>query len=58
LYRSEVAGRRILVMLDNARDSAQLTSDEAHQLLASRLGADRLTAEAGAVAEIWPSFLL
>jgi len=45
-------------MLDNARDSAQLTSDEAHQLLASRLGADRLTAEAGAVAEIWPSFLL
>jgi tetratricopeptide (TPR) repeat protein len=88
LYRSALAGRRMLVVLDNARDSAQvrpllpgaprcmvvvtsrnqltsliadgahpitldlLTDDDARQLLAQRLGADRVAAEPAAVAEI------
>jgi DNA-binding SARP family transcriptional activator/tetratricopeptide (TPR) repeat protein len=89
LYRTMLAGRRMLVMLDNARDSSQvlpllpgspgclalvtsrgpltalsavqgvrhvplevLTEAESHQLLAARLGADRIAAEPGAAQEI------
>ncbi|MGE5292554.1 MAG: AfsR/SARP family transcriptional regulator [Micromonosporaceae bacterium] len=89
LYRSSLAGRRMLIMLDNAADAAQvrpllpggggcmvvvtsrrqltalaaavgahqitldvLTDAEAHELLARRLGADRLAAEPAAVQEL------
>jgi tetratricopeptide (TPR) repeat protein len=89
LYRSLLVGRRVLIVADNARDTAQvrpllpgapgclvlvtsrnqltslvaahaahpltldlLTPDEARQLLAGRLGADRTAAEPQAVDEI------
>lgn len=89
LYRSLLAGRRVLVMLDNARDAEQVrpllpgargcmavvtsrnqlaglvaaagahpmtldlpTEAEARELLAHRLGADRVAAEPAAVDEI------
>ncbi|MGI3197918.1 ATP-binding protein [Streptomyces sp. GLT-R25] len=89
LYRSLLAGRRVLVVLDNARDAEQvrpllpgapgclalvtsrsrltglaaaegaqlltvglLDPDEARDLLAGRLGADKLVAEPDAVREI------
>jgi tetratricopeptide (TPR) repeat protein len=89
LYRSLLAGRRVLIVLDNARDVEQvrpllpgspsclvlvtsrnrlagliavenarpvtvdlLSADEAWQLLARRLGADRLTVEPRAVDEM------
>ena len=83
LYRSTIAGRRMLIVLDNAADATQvtpllpcsqtctvlitsrrqlpdlaavhhvplgvLTETEAHDLLCTRLGADRIAAEAEAV---------
>ncbi|HWO60407.1 MAG TPA: BTAD domain-containing putative transcriptional regulator [Umezawaea sp.] len=89
LYRSVLSGRRVLTVLDNARDAAQVrqllpggsgcvavvtartpltgivvalgartirldrpTVDEARQLLAHRLGVDRVRAEPDAVVEI------
>jgi len=89
LYRSLLAGRRMLVLLDNARDAGQvrpllpagpgclvlvtsrsqltglaaaegarpmaldlLTGGEAHELLAARLGDERLAAEPAAVQEL------
>ncbi len=89
LYRSLLAGLRVLIVLDNARDAAQvrpllpgssgpmvivtsrseltgliaaqdacpvlldvLTEDEAVDVLASRLGAERVTAESAAVTRL------
>jgi hypothetical protein len=67
LYRSLLAGMRMLIVLDNARDAAQvrpllpgarlldldvLSPGEARDLLAARLGVGRVTAEPGPVAEI------
>ena len=89
LYRSLLAGKRMLIVLDNARDAAQvrpllpgapgclvlvtsrtqlsslvategahplvldvLTAREARQLLAGRLGGDRITAELQAIDDI------
>ncbi|WP_258318683.1 AfsR/SARP family transcriptional regulator [Streptomyces griseorubiginosus] len=89
LYRSLLTGRKVLVVLDNARDAEQvrpllpgapgclalitsrrsltglaategaqlltvglLSADEARELLARRLGADRVTADPAAVQEI------
>ena len=89
LYRSLLAGRRMLVLLDNARDAGQvrpllpaspgclvlvtsrsqltslaaaegamplaldlLTGDEARELLAARLGGDRLASEPAAAQEL------
>ena len=89
LYRSHLSGRRVLILLDNARDSAQvvpllpgsagclvivtsrhqmadlvathgahplaldlLSMDEARDMLARRVGADRVAAEPAAVEEI------
>src|SRR5262249_12925118 len=89
LFRTKMAGRRILQILDNARDGDQvrdllpgsptcmvlvtsrqrlaglvaasgaaslsltaLPREEAHELLARRIGAERVAAEPGAVAEL------
>jgi tetratricopeptide (TPR) repeat protein/DNA-binding SARP family transcriptional activator len=89
LYRSHLAGRRMLILLDNARDTSQvrpllpgtpgclvlitsrnqltsliavdgarplilglLTHEEARQLLAGRIGADRVAVEPAAVGQI------
>jgi transcriptional regulator with XRE-family HTH domain len=68
LYRSEVAGRRILVLLDNPRDATRLrpvllhgaapiafdvlTEEEARELLIGCLGAGRVRPEPDSVAEV------